>query len=461
MPAIQDPNLGLNYGWALGEDNWNAGMDANIKKLGTVVQLAVLAMNIAAPPSSPAAGARYIIPAGATGDWAGKENQIAVRIGDAWEYYAPAAGWHAYNVDDGATYVFSGAAWGDLAAQGEQGPAGPAGAAGAAGQGYTQRGAWNGATAYVPYDVVSHNGSSWAAIANSTNIVPAEGAAWTLLAAKGDQGPAGAQGEQGPAGSGGSGGGAEADFIAGLELSIVGNTWDETVQVSPGAAWVPGLNKVVRLAAATNCTPGSLTAQQYYVYLGESGGSPTLECSATEPAYYQGDAMVKTGDNTKRFIGYYYRDGTIGINGFHAHANGNRVAHIWRKAFYQTPLMLLNGAGGTGSDNTLTPQVSGNNANLIPPCAAELHLMVRLACAANSRMFVGLSQFNVDAGTGDSFGGEVLLENDNPTGSTREITANVTIHLNRGVQSLHWWTQAVSGSGASLSIYLRGITYRR
>ena len=29
-----DPNLGLNYGWTLGESGWDTGMDANLKRLG-------------------------------------------------------------------------------------------------------------------------------------------------------------------------------------------------------------------------------------------------------------------------------------------------------------------------------------------------------------------------------------------------------------------------------------------
>ena len=36
-----DPNLGLNYGWTLGESGWDTGMDANLKRLGTVVSLSV------------------------------------------------------------------------------------------------------------------------------------------------------------------------------------------------------------------------------------------------------------------------------------------------------------------------------------------------------------------------------------------------------------------------------------
>lgn len=36
-----DPNLGLNYGWTLGESGWDTGMDANLKRLGAVIGLSV------------------------------------------------------------------------------------------------------------------------------------------------------------------------------------------------------------------------------------------------------------------------------------------------------------------------------------------------------------------------------------------------------------------------------------
>lgn len=72
MPAITDPNLGLNYGWTLGESGWGAGMNANLKRLGAVVSLSVKDRDLATPPASPVNGDRYLIPAGATGVWSGK-----------------------------------------------------------------------------------------------------------------------------------------------------------------------------------------------------------------------------------------------------------------------------------------------------------------------------------------------------------------------------------------------------
>jgi hypothetical protein len=53
------------------------------------------------------------------------------------------------------------------------------------------KGAWDPAASYAADDAVSHEGSSWVAKQTSTGVAPAEGAAWTILARKGDKGPAG------------------------------------------------------------------------------------------------------------------------------------------------------------------------------------------------------------------------------------------------------------------------------
>lgn len=45
------------------------------------------------------------------------------------------------------------------------------------------RGAWSSSTAYAVRDAVSYNGSSWYATAGSTNVTPAAGQSWSLLAA--------------------------------------------------------------------------------------------------------------------------------------------------------------------------------------------------------------------------------------------------------------------------------------
>ncbi len=66
---------------------------------------------------------------------------------------------------------------------GPQGPQGQQGVTGATGQGYTWKGAWLATTAYVAYDTVSNNGSSYVALAANTNVTPGTDATkWALLA---------------------------------------------------------------------------------------------------------------------------------------------------------------------------------------------------------------------------------------------------------------------------------------
>ena len=73
--------------------------------------------------------------------------------------------------------------------QGEVGPQGPAGPQGA--KGLNWQGAWDAATNYVIDDAVSYLGSSWRAQRANTNVTPIEGADWTIVAQKGDDGEGG------------------------------------------------------------------------------------------------------------------------------------------------------------------------------------------------------------------------------------------------------------------------------
>ncbi|MBX6756574.1 MULTISPECIES: DUF2793 domain-containing protein [Pseudomonadota] len=111
MAALQGPNLGVNYGWTARESGWNTGMDANLKLLDAVLQLSVKSRAQATPPSTPTNGDRYIVPAAATGVWAGKANQIAVRIADAWEFHSPKIGWLCYIEDEAKLSAYKSTGW--------------------------------------------------------------------------------------------------------------------------------------------------------------------------------------------------------------------------------------------------------------------------------------------------------------------------------------------------------------
>lgn len=82
-----------------------------IKALDAVVQLAVTSRSVATPPPSPAAGARYIVPTGATGAWAGREKHVAAWQDDVWVFYMPRTGWLAHAVDENALLTFGSSDW--------------------------------------------------------------------------------------------------------------------------------------------------------------------------------------------------------------------------------------------------------------------------------------------------------------------------------------------------------------
>ena len=112
MAASTEPRSGLFYGWALGENGWNTGMDANLLRLGRFgFHLSVKNRTQTAPPATPSAGDSYIIASGATGAWAGHDGALAVFDGSAWVYGTPRTGWRAYDEADDVSLVFKGGVW--------------------------------------------------------------------------------------------------------------------------------------------------------------------------------------------------------------------------------------------------------------------------------------------------------------------------------------------------------------
>lgn len=79
--------------------------------LDTLVQPNVLDRDIAAPPGSPADGDRYIVGSSATGDWAGKDFDIAVWQDGLWKFFDPRHGWFVWVQDESVLLVYDGAAW--------------------------------------------------------------------------------------------------------------------------------------------------------------------------------------------------------------------------------------------------------------------------------------------------------------------------------------------------------------
>ncbi|MCA8901938.1 MAG: DUF2793 domain-containing protein [Hyphomonas sp.] len=82
-----------------------------LRQLDALVQLAVQDRDLAAPPGAPEEGQCWLVAAGATGDWAGHEDEIAAWQDGAWTFLAPGEGWLAWVLDEALLCVWSGTAW--------------------------------------------------------------------------------------------------------------------------------------------------------------------------------------------------------------------------------------------------------------------------------------------------------------------------------------------------------------
>jgi Protein of unknown function (DUF2793) len=76
-----------------------------------LVQPVVEAVAPASVPASPGLGKCWIVGAGASGAWAGKDGHLACWTGGGWRFSAPFAGMSVWSVADAVTVRRSGSAW--------------------------------------------------------------------------------------------------------------------------------------------------------------------------------------------------------------------------------------------------------------------------------------------------------------------------------------------------------------
>lgn len=86
-----------------------AGLNLALNVIDALLQTAVIDMGQTAPPGSPNDGDLHIVGTGATGAWAGQDNNLAryVAEGDFWQFYEAGVEVHyVINRDDGNLYKF-------------------------------------------------------------------------------------------------------------------------------------------------------------------------------------------------------------------------------------------------------------------------------------------------------------------------------------------------------------------
>lgn len=111
-------HLGLPY-LAAAQAQKHVTVNESLRRLDGLVQLSVASRTTTAPPGSPAEGLRYLVPASATGAWAGWDGDLALYTDGAWMRLTVRAGWVAWVVDTASLVVWTGSAWIDLGLSGE------------------------------------------------------------------------------------------------------------------------------------------------------------------------------------------------------------------------------------------------------------------------------------------------------------------------------------------------------
>lgn len=86
-------------------------VNESLARLDGLVNLVLVSSSRKNPPGSVIDGACFAVPAGAGGDWAGQDGQIAIASNNGWTFAAPLAGMRAFVADNGMQAIYDGDAW--------------------------------------------------------------------------------------------------------------------------------------------------------------------------------------------------------------------------------------------------------------------------------------------------------------------------------------------------------------
>lgn len=85
--------------------------NAAIASLDMLVQAVIEDVPLSAPPAAPVEGSAYVVGTAATGDWAGHEDELALRVNGAWQFSPPFDGLTVWLKPFGKMVTYSSSAW--------------------------------------------------------------------------------------------------------------------------------------------------------------------------------------------------------------------------------------------------------------------------------------------------------------------------------------------------------------
>lgn len=106
----ETPRLGLPL-LAAGQAQKHVTHNDALMRLDALVHLVVASRTQTVPPAAPAEVAAYIVPAGGSGVFAGRQNHLAIFEDGAWSFLEPRVGWQAWVSDEAEHHVWTGTQW--------------------------------------------------------------------------------------------------------------------------------------------------------------------------------------------------------------------------------------------------------------------------------------------------------------------------------------------------------------
>lgn len=82
-----------------------------LARLDAMAQMRLESTEVLSPPSGASDGESYLVPPGATGDWADQQEKIAIRSNGGWAFVIPKPGWRAWDAARFASTMFDGSKW--------------------------------------------------------------------------------------------------------------------------------------------------------------------------------------------------------------------------------------------------------------------------------------------------------------------------------------------------------------
>lgn len=112
MPRQETSRFRFSQGWLRGEDWWGDPVSANFLLLDVMLGTVIESMTESAPPIGGATiGDMFIVADNASGDWLGREGQIAALTATGWRFVVPVDGVRARLNNPAGWIWFNGETW--------------------------------------------------------------------------------------------------------------------------------------------------------------------------------------------------------------------------------------------------------------------------------------------------------------------------------------------------------------